>query len=854
MTIEMLTEGVHHLPGPETKPSEELLFPCSSSQQRCWFVHALSPGSSVLNIALRWELKGRFNTSTIEQAFQTIVDRHEILRTRFTDMDGELVQVVAGRLDFHLSVVDLTAIPEEKRLDEVMALGRREAHVPFDIGQLPLIRVTLLRLSADRGVLLVTLHQIVFDGWSIRNLAHEFGTIAAALDAKRPHDLPELPLQYGDYCLWQKEYFASSSVEAETTYWKNKLSGAPYFEILPDHERPSKPIYGGEILAVILPLALGDKLEEAARNHNLTLFSFGCAVTALMLHRYSGVTDVVFGTQIAGRDEVDLENMIGVFLNNLVMRFDASGDPTFDEFLTRVNGTVQEALIHQRIPFHKLVEVLNPPRDPARTPLISVNFTVLRDIMDHKAYGAFELHGQPSLSAGSLYDLFIFMVHWPNGWRIAMEYKPDLFERRTAERLLEFLMATIEFAIANPDARLSSLVPPVRDRNAPSKSINGFAAVDPSRPPPSAPPIVETTDAETRMMAIWRDVLQVPELGPTSNFFELGGHSLMAMRLMTKVASTFGVKINVMTLFQAPTVRKFAAHVSRIETPLDPWRIVQIQPLGDKTPIIAIENSMTYHNLARRIGMDRPFLGVQLFDPSIPRSLPPRDMKEIAADYVRLIREAQPHGPYILFGLCVAGIIAYEAAQQLRQAGESVPLVVMVDAWRPGYIKSLPFIRGFLFRWSTRLSVVKVKCGLVLRGKLSVAEFLGAYRWVRESKIMDLAAALHLVSRAKVGEVGWAYPWFLSYLEEARGRYRASASVGDVVLLQSYSVVTRFVDPTMKWSDLIKGGLFIHRVPGGHVSMFQDEGASRIAEHLRPLLDQVDADRDQIVRSEASRA
>jgi hypothetical protein len=184
----MITEGVHHLL--ETKPSEELLFPCSSSQQRCWFIHALSPGSSVLNIALRWELKGRFNAATIEQAFQSIIDRHEILRTRFIDKDGELVQEVAGRLDFHLSVVDLTAIPEEKRLDEAMALGRREAHLPFDIGQLPLIRVTLLRMSADHGLLLVTAHQIVFDGLSIRNLAHEFGTIAAALDAKRPHELP----------------------------------------------------------------------------------------------------------------------------------------------------------------------------------------------------------------------------------------------------------------------------------------------------------------------------------------------------------------------------------------------------------------------------------------------------------------------------------------------------------------------------------------------------------------------------------------------------------------------------------------------------------------------------------------
>ena len=301
-----------------------------------------------------------------------------------------------------------------------------------------------------------------------------------------------------------------------------------------------------------------------------------------MLHRYSGATDIIFGTQIAGRDDPDLENMIGIFLNNLVMRFDASGDPTFDEFLTRVNGTVQDALIHQRMPFHKLVEVLNPPRDSQRTPLTSINFTVLRDVMDHKTYGTFDLRGQPSLSAGSLYDLFFFMVHWPNGWRMAMEFNPDLFERRTAERLLEFMMATIEFAVSNPDARLSALVPPVRDRIAPPRSSDGFAAIEASRPPPSAPPIVEPTDAELRMMAIWRDVLQVPEIGPTSNFFELGGHSLLAMRLMTKVASTFAVKINVMTLFEAPTVREFAAHVSRIERPLEHWSIVQM--LGDKTP------------------------------------------------------------------------------------------------------------------------------------------------------------------------------------------------------------------------------------------------------------------------------
>ncbi len=423
----MTMEGVQQLPGSETKTSEEQLFPCSSLQQRLWFVHALSPGSSVLNIPLRWELKGRFNSSTIEQAFQTIVDRHEILRTRFTDKDGELVQEVAGRLDFHLSVVDLTALPEEKRLDEAMALGRREARVPFDIGQLPLIRVTLLRLSDDHGFLLVTVHHLVFDGRSITILAHEFGVITAALDAKLDHALPELPLQYGDYCLWQKAYFASVGFDAEIAYWKNKLAGAPYFEIVPDHKRPVKPTYQGEILAAYLPPALGSKLEEAARKHNLTPFAFGCAVIGAMLHRYTGETDVVFATQIGRRDEVDLENLIGVFLNNLVMRVDASGDPTFTEFLARANGTVQEALIHQRMPFHKLVEVLNPPRDHGRMPLVSINFTVLRDVMDHKNYGSFHLNALPSLSTGALYDFNFFMVHWPEGWRIAMAYKPDLF-------------------------------------------------------------------------------------------------------------------------------------------------------------------------------------------------------------------------------------------------------------------------------------------------------------------------------------------------------------------------------------------------------------------------------------------
>lgn len=839
---------------PEIETGNELLFPCSSSQQRCWFIYALDPGTAALNIALRWEIKGQFNPSTIEQAFQTIIDRNEILRTRFVEKNGEPMQEVVNHCSFRLSVVDLTMLPEAKRLEEAMELGRREAHAPMDIGQVPLIRVTLMQLAADRAYLLLTIHQIVFDGMSIRVLADEFGVIAAALDAKRPHNLPEPPLQYGDYCLWQKEYFASGNLDFETSYWKRKLSGAPYFEVAPDHARPARPTHRGEILAAMLPTELGDELEEAARKQNLTLFSFGCAVMAAMLHRYTNETDVIFGTQIAGRDEQDLENMIGIFINNLVLRFDASGDPAFTEFLKQVNGTVQDALIHQRMPFHKLVEVLNPPRDPKRTPLISINFAVLNDVREEQRYGDFVLLRQPSHSTGSLYDLNFFLLRWPNGWRMALEFNLDLFEKSTAERMLEFLVSTFKFAVSNPSLRLSALSAPVRDGVDPAESPVGIGVPAPA---PTLQSSVQPTDIEARLMVIWRDVLQVPDISPTSNFFELGGHSLLAMRLVTRIANSFDVNIDVMTLFQAPTIREFAARISRHETPLEPWNIVKIQPLGEKTPIIALNNTMMYYNLAKTVLSDRPFLGIQLFNPGVPKPLPSRSLSDIAADYVKLIREAQPRGPYILCGICISGSIAYEAAQQLRQAGESVPLLILSDIWAPGYIEHLPFPARYLLKWSYRVHMLKRRFKLLRSGKAPAAEVLASYKLFRKSGVLSLAAKLRLISGqdlANLREHNWGNWWFLPHLEEARNLYQASACAGDVVVFQSDEIPTHFADQTMGWPDFVKGQLSIHRIPSWHGEMFQGDAAVLIGKHLRPLLEKVDAERGRTVPAKASPA
>ncbi len=919
-----------------------LIFPCSASQNRCWFINSMNPGNLALNVALRWEVTGRLDAATVEQASQTIIDRHEILRSRFFERDGEAMQEAQERLSFKLHMIDLSTLPEAERLKEALAQGEREAHKSFDLSQAPPIRATYLGLSAEQAFLLVTVHRIAFDGWSIRVLANEFGVIAEALNADRLYHLPRPLLQYGNYCLWRKEYFASGVFEAATAYWKNKLGGAPYFEVIPDHERPRRPTFRGEILAAILPPQLGDQLEEAARRHNLTLFSFGCALTGAMLHRCTGGNDVIFGTRVAGRDDPDLQNMIGMFTNNLVMRFDASGDPTFDEFLTRVNKTVEDALVNQRMPFDKLVEILNPAHDLQRTPLISVNFTVLREVMDHKSYGDFVLRGQPSLSAGSLYDLIFFMVRWPNGWRMAMEYNPDLFERRTAERLLDFLLATFEFAILRPDAKLSALTPPTRDLiNAPKPRQHldaieavlrrhgdvGDAAVapgsdhgEPSRPyayvtpapglripletlpvklnaylsgalasgttapsgvsvllalprnargdvdyralpappaasiasvPATAAGAARLNDIEMKLASIWRELLKVRDIGPRSNFFELGGHSLLTIRLMAKVAAEFGVKLDPVTLFQAPTLREFAARLPSAEGGQRTPRLVQIQPEGGKTPIIAILHSVIYYKLAKQIGLDRPFVGVPLLEPAGEGSALVRTLNEIAVDYVRLIREAQPRGPYILCGLCVAGALAYECAKQLREAGESVPLLILSDAWAPGYLNAFPALPKLVYHVNYRCHVLRRRIRLLRNGKLSIAEILSNIAVLRKSRILDIAAAIGLIdgsllAKRAVDRENWS---FLSSYKKARNAYKIKPTGSDLVIFQSDEVVTDFADPNMGWTNLAKGRLFIHRIPGWHEEMFQDQGARVIAEYLQPRLEDVDAERDRLAAS-----
>ncbi|MGU3496024.1 condensation domain-containing protein [Xanthobacteraceae bacterium A53D] len=824
---------------------ERLLFPCSSSQERCWFVDAMDRCSPALNVALRWELSGPIDEALVERAFNTIVERHEVLRTRFVERDGTPMQEVAPRLRLKLAVVDLRSLAEDTRPTEARRLAEREAHVPFDIHDLPLVRITLLRLAADKANILLTVHQIVFDGWSIRVIAHEFGEIIGAYGLGRPHTLPEVPVQYGDYARWQVALLASEAAATER-YWYDQLAFAPYFEVKGDFEKPARPTHRGMILAQMLAPELGGRMEEEARQRGVTSFVMGCAATLATLKRISGRTDIILGTQIAGRDDADLEPLIGVFINNLVLRVDTRHAFTFAELMGRANETVRAALIHQRMPFHRLVELINPPRDPARTPLISVNFTLLKEVLDYKQYGGFRLQGLPSVSAGSLYDLNFFVVKWHDGWRMAMEYNPDVFLESTAQGIFRLWRETMERALAERDFDLDTLMVPEREVPPAQTSVKALSA-----PATQGAPSASVLAAEAALAEIWRPLLGVDEVGPASNFFELGGHSMLAVRLLARIEARFGRRLDPLTLFEAPTLRQLAFKLAEheggeVEGAVEDWNIVAIQPGGDKVPIFAINNTLAYYNVARAIGTQRPFFGVQLFNPSAPRALEERPLEEVAADYVRLIRTARPHGPYILTGLCVAGAIAYEAACQLEAAGEAVPLLVLSDTWLPGYLAGLPAADRKTFRWAYRKHVARHHRAELAAGRISLPDVLATYRIVRRSGLLRVAAAVGLIENRPYAQEDWGNRWFLPVLERARDAYKARPFGGQVILLRSDEMLTSGVGPRidhqMGWGPLLRVPAASCAVPGWHAGMFQDAGARVIAERLRPWLDRVEDD------------
>ncbi len=1310
----------------------EIQYPASLGQQRFWVLDRLDAGNAALNVAVRWRLEGELSASLIETAFRLILARHEVLRTFFVEADGEPIQHVRQSVPFHVPSIDLTALPESDALAECDRIAQAEARTPFNLGMAPLLRVTHVRIRGDVGILLVTAHHTVCDGWSIGLLASEMGEICAASQSGRPPALPELPVTYGEYSCWQKQYIAEGGLDDDVRFWSQALDGTAYFELPTDFPRRTvQPV--SLIRSVLLDRCLTDNLAAIARRHGCTMFMAALAGLFTLLHRYTGATDIALGTQVAGRSHVEVESLVGLFINTLVLRAQLADDPKFAALLAHIRGGVADALEHEGMPLEKVIETLKPRRYPGHNAVFSVNFIFQRSFIKNADYGKFRLVDLPSYSAGAMYDLNFFMVERPEGWRASCEYNSTLYEEQTIDRLLRHFVNILGAVAADPSLRISQI--PIIDEAerfhllfgcnqtaagfprhlslprlfeeqavrtptataivdggrslsyeqvarssdmlakelirrgigsgarvgvfvkrsadlavvplAIMKSGAAYVPLDPSYPVdrlkqiveqsglslivaqsvvlpspitemaptividklpagargtsvavlpaispddtayviftsgstgrpkgvqiphraltnffwsmrakpgftaqdtivavtticfdiavlelflpltvgartviasdqevrdgrlllsllqrararvlqatpatwqmlleagwqgdpplrmlcggeamprhladqllirgrelwnmygptettiwssvyqvtvddaavPIGPPIANTqfyvvdrhdepvpqgaagelliggdgvaigywnmpeatrerfvpdkfrnlagerlyrtgdvvrmrrdgewqflgraddqvkirgfrielgeieaallqhsdirhavaivgegasrepaifayvelagvaptrrdeiigelrsqlmqslpgymrpaaitaleavprlpngkidrkalprslpsgpvdgdrpqplNEVERRLAEIWCAVLGLDAIADeTADFFDLGGHSLLAARLLARVEAAFGRRISLSALFDAPS---FAAFAKLLQSPdhreFDFRQIARFQPRSRKRGIFAVNNTGIYLTLSRRLGEKLPLTALQLFDPSFPRGALPASIGEIAGRYVELVRRVQPSGPYAFLGWCNGGVLAFEIARQLSEAGERVSHVIVIDTWVPGYLTSLGRLRSKLADYTYRWNLVVADWAEVRAGRKALLDFLADRNvlsgFFRRRKAANVVTDPEYIAAERYDR------WLVEYLDQLLQSYRPKTFVGRMTVIRSSREPSgRFLDPKLGWGAFAAAGVDLVNIPGDHYSVFQDPGASIMAQYI----------------------
>jgi hypothetical protein len=430
-------------------------FPTTIAQQSFWYLNRLGPSNPCWNIAVRFRITGALDVSLLERSINEIVRRHEILRTAFALSDGALAQLVHADATIPLPVDDLSHLASPARDAEEEQRTIAEAALPFDLKTGPLLRVRLLKLAEQEHMLLATVHHIVSDGWSIGIFSDEVGAHYEALSSSREASLPDLPLQYADYAIWKNEQSQGSPAAQHRSYWQGKLANLPPCEIPPDHPRTPEKTRPGYILSMVLPVSLTDSLAELARKHGCTLYTLSLAALKILIAHHAKQQDVYVGTLLAGRDRVELEPLIGVFINTIILRTDLSGDPTLVELLARVQRTVEEGMAHQDLHFQQVVEGLRLKRDPNRPAIYSINFIYQRDFVKPLQFAGLSMNPVPSKSPGAIYDLNFFMVQRSDGWRLSCEYDCALYDAATVNHLLGQLRHLLREIAANPDRKFS---------------------------------------------------------------------------------------------------------------------------------------------------------------------------------------------------------------------------------------------------------------------------------------------------------------------------------------------------------------------------------------------------------------
>ncbi|GAA2595341.1 hypothetical protein GCM10010399_27340 [Dactylosporangium fulvum] len=567
--------------GPDPRPTPDPragTVPAAYAQEQLWFLDQLVPGLPNYIVPFSFTLDGPLDTDALATAFGEIVRRHDALRTALRLESGRLVQVVAPPEPFDLPVTDLSGYPDPENEARLRCLT--SAREPFDLARAPLWRCRLLRLDerGHRHMLVWIASHTIADGWSvgviIRELAALYERARSGRAAGGSGRAVDRPVQFADYAIWQRAHLTPERTRDLLNFWRAELAGTSLLNFPYDHPRPAEPSLRGRSHFFTVPADLHAAVVDVSRRRGATPFMTALAAYQVLLAGACGHPDIAVGTPVAGRDKPEFEEVVGSLVNNVVMRTDLSGDPTFEQVVDRVRAVTLRAYQHQDLPFGKLVQELRPVRDMRFNPLCQTVFS----------YGSTPFTKQETELAPDLrlryfgipngtmrFDLELTLDETPDGLAGRCDHNVALLEPQTAARLCERYVALLRAIVERPGSRLSELG--VRTTTAVSTpAVVQPAAADPPSPAADAPtsataaPLSATAE---RIGRLWAEALQVDEVDPYEDFFVLGGDSMMATRLVVRIREELGCELKLPTFFASCTVAELAEVIDEQAGPAD---------------------------------------------------------------------------------------------------------------------------------------------------------------------------------------------------------------------------------------------------------------------------------------------
>lgn len=641
--------------------------PLSAAQSRLWFLNQFtgSGGGYAVPVALR--LRGALDGTALVAALTDLLTRHEVLRTVFPAEDGVPYQDVREPA---VDLVRLTCQPADLE-ERLLALCRE----PFDLTVDAPLRTFQVTVSADDSVLLLVIHHISFDGWSLRPLLADLAAAYAARRSGTAHTAPPPPVQYADYTRWHGEVRAESD-EADLAYWRANLAGLPDEATLPVDLPRRTANHTGAAVAARLGPGLRSGIVELAGTARVTPFMVVKAAVGVVLGRLGAGHDVPLGVPVLGRDDPALDDLVGFFVNTLVLRVDLTGDPSFVDLLARTMDNDLAGYTHQDVPFDRVVDEVNPTRSAVRHPLFQVMVTMDTARRTVPGWPGVTVDLVDVPLADAKFDLSVDFVDEGDAVTCRVTYDTALYHESTIRTFLAAVVTFVEAVVADPGVRIGEVDlgdPPVRS---------------PRRPPsvPVDPTVVREgrADRERRLRVLFGTVLRQPEVGDTDDFFALGGNSMLVVRLLAGIRGAFGVHLGIADVFDHPTVAGLARRLgaARLRDPLAP--LVTLRAGGARPPLFCLPPAAGitwgYAGLLGHLDPEQPVYGLQSTTLGAP-DRPPPTWEQTVTDCVGRIRALRPAGPYHLIGWSFGAVLAQAVATRLRGAGEPVGALVMLDGY-----------------------------------------------------------------------------------------------------------------------------------------------------------------------------